>query len=591
VVNAPMAQGGLRFSHDLGRRAIYDELSSPRRALLHRKVAAALEHLRPDDAALAAALAHHYCQAGAAEPAAAWALRASADALRAHAYDDAVRLARRSLDENLQGQLRGDQRSDLLIATAEGEWRRGSRAAALDAILEAAQISLAEGDVARLSAAALAVPWTPADPHPQLVNLLELSLALLPQGDSETRARLLARLAWERWYSKPTDEVDDLGREAVAMARRIGDGASLANALTFVAMLPGCEFRFEADGAEELESVARQVDDAESLRWAHVVRIQACVARGDLAGIHVQIAQMEELSDLHRSVRYRWFATLWTGMLALVQGHLDDVEPLATTALELGETAHQVAARTNFTLQLVQLRWAQGRHAETIPLLETAIATGPSYSVPRWRAWLAVALCETGRWDQARETYSSVQPADVGRDIALAVFAGLAEACVALDDIDRAPELYQLLVPTSGHLVVNGGYSASSYGPADRLLGRLAALQGRWDVAIRHLTTAHTISQRLQTPMWELDALVDLAAIYLDRDQTGDAATAVTLLNEADRLLGSLTTAAQTSRITALRSRAQALPGTPVHLLSRAIRDGSAKNGTRCSRNTSGAQP
>ena len=340
-------------------------------------------------------------------------------------------------------------------------------------------ISLAEADGERLAAAALAVPWTPADPNPQLVSLLELSLTSLPHADSERRARLLTRLAWERWYSKPADEVDALGQEAVAMARRMGDDASLAVALTFVAELPSCKFRFETDSAEELERVAKRVDDAESLHWAYVVRIQAYLARGDIAGIRSQIAHMEELADLHRSVRYRWFAALWTAMLALLQGSLDAVEPLATKAYELGETAHQIAARTNFTLQLVHLRWAQGQYEETLPILETAICTGPSYSVPRWRDWLAVALCQTGRWAEAREIYSSVQPDDGGRDFALTVFAGLAEACVALGDVDRAPQIYQLLAPISGHLVVNGGYSASSYGPADRLLGGLAGVLGR----------------------------------------------------------------------------------------------------------------
>ena len=50
-----------------------------------------------------------------------------------------------------------------------------------------------------------------------------------------------------------------------------------------------------------------------------------------------------------------------------------------------------------------------------------------------------------------------------------------------------------------------------------------------------------------------LDALVDLATIYVDRLNVRDVATSVKLRNEGDRLLGPLNTATRALRIAALR--------------------------------------
>ena len=56
------------FFHDLLRDAAYGEISPPRRALLHRRVAQALELTHADDPAAAAAIAYHY-EGPAARPA------------------------------------------------------------------------------------------------------------------------------------------------------------------------------------------------------------------------------------------------------------------------------------------------------------------------------------------------------------------------------------------------------------------------------------------------------------------------------------------------------------------------------------------
>lgn len=94
----PAADGDTcEFVHDIARQSLYQTLTSPRRARLHRAVATAMEQRWPDDRQreAAAALAHHYAHStalGGMDRGALHAERAAATAEGAHAYDDVVRL-------------------------------------------------------------------------------------------------------------------------------------------------------------------------------------------------------------------------------------------------------------------------------------------------------------------------------------------------------------------------------------------------------------------------------------------------------------------------------------------------------------------
>ncbi len=79
------------FSHDLLRETAYAAISAPRRRLLHRRVAQALEVLYGDAAdEVAATLAEHYSRAGRSEAAVRWHTRAAKEASRVFANEVAV---------------------------------------------------------------------------------------------------------------------------------------------------------------------------------------------------------------------------------------------------------------------------------------------------------------------------------------------------------------------------------------------------------------------------------------------------------------------------------------------------------------------
>ncbi len=85
------------FAHDLVRRAAYQQLSPPRRRLIHRRIAEALQNLPDPEDALAGAVAHHAALGDDGALAAAACIRAGERALRLLALAEAAELAERGL--------------------------------------------------------------------------------------------------------------------------------------------------------------------------------------------------------------------------------------------------------------------------------------------------------------------------------------------------------------------------------------------------------------------------------------------------------------------------------------------------------------
>lgn len=90
-------EGASAFAHELVQRAVYAQLSEPRRRLMHTRVARALAARSGGDEALTAALAQHALLGGDRQAAARACLSAGKRCLRVYAHASALGLARRGL--------------------------------------------------------------------------------------------------------------------------------------------------------------------------------------------------------------------------------------------------------------------------------------------------------------------------------------------------------------------------------------------------------------------------------------------------------------------------------------------------------------
>ena len=231
--------GDYAFAHALVRATLYDGISRLRRARLHGRVGEALAALRGADVDdYLPQLAYHFAQAAPLERperAIDFALAAARRADRLMAWDEAAEHYREALRaRELAGTADDRVRGDLLVALGESAERAGDEEGARGSFRAAAETARGIGDAALLGRAALgfAGPWSMLGRvDDRRVELIEEALGAVGADESPLRARLLARLGLELYYSGDVERRLALTAEAVELARRLGDPSTLASAL------------------------------------------------------------------------------------------------------------------------------------------------------------------------------------------------------------------------------------------------------------------------------------------------------------------------------------------------------------------------
>ena len=537
------APGRYRFQHALVREALYDSIAASARPQLHRQVAHALETLYAS--ALdehANELAHHFCQAAPAgdrEEAVRYARRAAANALRMFAYEDAARNLQLALEVMEMIPATSDaERCEVLIDLGAAFRQVEDYDRAEPAFLRAAEYARRLGRSADgaaigpglLARAALGYSDCFLGARLWAVDLRCILLcreALHAIGDAETslRARLMASFARCLYTTGEREEQEALSRDAIAMARRAGDGAAIASTLTaahFALWRPdNAAERLEI--GRELQQLGDALDDPALVLDSGYVRLVALLELGDAKGTAREMTAHDELAAVVGRPYDRWVVAFRAAMSAILSGRLDEAQALAEQARALGERGHVPDAGPVYGIQNFAIRWLQGRLDE----MDRAVVIPGASIAPVLRCGLAVILSEVGHMDAARAQFEGLIhehrttiPADPLWTVAMVL---LSEACCNLGDRDRASELYEVLLPLAGRTVVVA-QAVTSYGPVDFFLGRLAAVAGRRDTAAAHLDAAMAIARTTNARPWLARAQYERAALMATSE--GDAAHA-----------------------------------------------------------------
>ena len=234
--------GRLSFAHALIRDTLYDELPPSRRRRLHLRAGEALVELYgPDPDPHLAELAHHFFHAGptaSTDDVVRYARRAADRSMSLLAYEEAVRLYRMALS-TVERSPSSDPvvRCDLLLSLG-GAWARAGELAEARESVPADRGARRENSAAttpshtpRWGMAGAASCWPRAGSDPYAVPLLEEALRLRGDEQSELRVRLMARLAGAKRDEIDRGPRDALSREALDIARRLGDRGTLAYAM------------------------------------------------------------------------------------------------------------------------------------------------------------------------------------------------------------------------------------------------------------------------------------------------------------------------------------------------------------------------
>ncbi len=534
-----------RFTHALVRDTLYAELSAARRAVLHRRVAQAIEAVhagRLDD--YLPALAHHFARASGpaaeTEKAVTYATRAGDRALAQLAHHEAVAYYRQALEflDVAGGLVDETGRLELLLALGDAQ-RRAGEPAYRETLLEAGRLARERGDAEALGRAALSNSRAMfmgnfGSVDAERVEILEAALAAVGEADTPVRARLLATLALELTYAGQGDRHHALSDEAVVTARRVGDPATLTGVLLarcYTKYTPATLAERLANTAEALE-LAEHLEDPVMRCRAALLRIRCLADIGDRDESAACLEVAERLAAELNQPALLW-TTAWNRVGRLVQpGRLDEAERAAYSALEIGEACGQPDALLFFSVQTYCIRREQSRVGEIEEMIREAADRWPMF--PLLRIFLAHAYCEQRREADTRTIFDPLAadrftglPFDITWLTGLSILTDIA---VDLRETAAAAVLYDLLSPYADQVATTNGVPG---GAGSHYLGRLAGTLNGFQEAEAHFIAAVAAHQRMGAPTWLARTRLEWARMLLTRRGPGDTERARELLGQA----------------------------------------------------------
>jgi DNA-binding NarL/FixJ family response regulator len=584
ITTLPEIAGRYRFVHALVRETLYDELPTVEQVRLHRQVGMTLETLHPADLEeRLAELAHHFSQAaagGEVNKAIDYTVRAAERNMRLLAYEEAARHYERALYLlALQEREDPSQRCDLQLALGQAQIRSGETAQAKETFERAAEIARRFRAAPYLARAALGFASgvvTPGVVDERVIALLTEALAALGDADSALRARLLGRLAMEYRFSSFRERREVLSREAVEIARRLDDRATLVftlNARHYAILAPDTlEQRMAV--SIELAQLAEETSDGElalqSLPW----RLADLLDLGHVQAADETIERSARLAEELRQPLYLWYISVFGALRALMKGQFVEGERLAHVAHTLGQRVQPEAADVYFGAQLFMARWELGRLAELEQTFTDLTERYPA--MPVLRCMLILIYWHAGRTADAQAELTRfcannavALPWD---QLWLGSVTALAEVAILLANHACATILYDLLLPYARRNVMVG--VPNCFGSAAAYLGGLAAMLGRWEAAAQHFDDALTMNAKLGIRPFLARAQYRYAAMLLQHGQSADRARALELLTQAQATtqeLRMLYLAEQIRRLQAEGSLRRIAPTYPAGLTPREV--------------------
>lgn len=421
---------GLRFRHDLARRAVEAALEPDRRAELHQLAIAALEDPPvgyPDPARLA----HHAHEAGDEARVVLWGRRAAEEAFRDGAVAEAYAHDRRVL--HFGESLAAAERAAVLerLGTAARLIDRPEEGVA--AYEEALRIRDGLGDPIAVGAclAELAFQRWAVGEGAAAANTIDDALERLtasPPGPELARAYSIgAHLAM---LARRVDRSIDLGRKAVDLGKRFGDSLSVARSLN---AMGAAQVVAERPGGEENLRQSAAMGDALGVPWVRTsaltnlgsgfgeVRdygraldyLQQAIEHGNrfdldsyvdyskawLARVHFEQGRWGVASLLATKAMRKEEGTAIVPIVALtVQGRIAARRGEASAAStlvrawELAEATADVQRTWPVTVGLAELAWLEGDPDRipgiVSPVLEVAVDLGVRWAVGELAFWM-----------------------------------------------------------------------------------------------------------------------------------------------------------------------------------------------------------
>jgi len=485
------AVGSYRFAHILTREVFHSGLAGEQRRSFHLRWADELErHPLRGGQPHWSELAHHLAEAGpSARPRALHAtIRAAEQASDQLAFDDAVTLFNRAialLDQQPDPNPR--QRCALLLDLGQAQLRSGAIDAGRRSCRTAAELARRLEDAELMVQAALSYGsvFLYGQVDRTLVSMLEEALEVLDQTESGLRARTLARLAAALQPAADPHQPITLARDAIAMARRIGDPGTLLKTIR-----AGVSAMMDlSDPSERLQlnrehvTLARQLDDPIEEYRGHMRSVIDALELGQLTAADNAIDACGRIAESTSLPHHLWPVSAFRAMRATMSGRFQEAEHHLDEARQLADRARDPNAHRTLLFQQFALLRARERDHDLVALrsqLERAwegIPHAPVYVAATTGTLLA-------RLEQADAQWPVVDDTLLAEAIRLGdpqTLCHLAEMAATRSDRDSLTALRPRLVEKEGHFAHWGLLGMVWEGPISRVLALIADGLGNTD--------------------------------------------------------------------------------------------------------------
>lgn len=544
-------EDGWAFVHDLIRRALYDELDSSARALLHQRAADALEQLDPDGSeGRAAEIAHHLMRAGGADPrnrGARASVRAGKLALRRHAYEEAERhLANASKLFTPQA----SERIEALTQLVEAQLGQGKKAEALETAIVAAELAERCEQPIEMATALITLAFhryvAAGDADRRILALVDRALTSLP-ADAEAQRAMLKALRLFEDYIETDQETEAELRAILPKLRRSDQPLPLLYILrtlllTSTALDPEGALAY----ARELREVSSRHGLIESEARAVHRLCTIYLERGEMARFDTELERLTKSTFSDHIPFLKWSLICLKTTQALVRGDFDQAASRADEAVAVADQIENQNGLIAWGGAHVAILEHRGSLEDLIEWNTASIDHFPSLLIPR--AGLATILAESGRIEEARTRLAPVMNSldGVRKDLTwLGTLALCGRALTTTGDRDDAARIYAMLRPfEKRHWFIDVGLPVSYHGSIALILGLLAETMGDHPSAIKHQEIGLKLHEnagaapyaawsRFYLGRLHLDSDPERAASFLDRAEAAAEELGMVRLTEA----------------------------------------------------------
>ena len=525
--------GRYSFVHALTRQAVLDRMPPSRLTRLHVQAAEALER-QPARASLVPLLAHHYLAGhilGFHDRAVRYSREAGRLAEKSLAFEDAAVWFERasSLPECAP-----ELRSELLLA-AGADYVRACHFPHAQAIYE--QLATADDPAVRLAAAVgfEDATWRPGVLGTRAADLLSAAVEGCElDGYNPAYVRALASLGRALALGGETASACEVGGRAIDLARELGDGAVVLHALTaglWHGITPDMAKR-QRERSAEVTRLSRAARDYESFGAAANFRATVSYLVGQ-ADLHEAIEDSRRAAEATGQPYYRHIHGCLACAGAFLRGDFAGAERWAEETLTQTDTVGDEMADGPHGVQLFMIR----RETDALGRFRDFLDGRESFA-GRWVPGLLALYTELGVETGIRRALHHLLDRQLTARTDEAQWpmelVFMSEAALALDDLDAARVLRPLLAEYAGMNLVSGTLIAT-FGSADRLLARVAALLGDRAAAARHFGVALAMDRRTRSVIHVAETLAYQA---LFAASAGHRDQARALADEARRLAG-----------------------------------------------------